>query len=249
MCSALVLGLYSCSSDDKEDAIELPSKKLSKVESYGDDGTLWDEETFSYDAQGRWIKSVTESKTWTSDGSDPNYKPDPVVQTLSYSGDKITYSFLGYDKYTEEFTLKNNRLYSRDDEYIYHYENGYLMRISDDYANFSYSDGNLVKIIEEDGESEYTITYTDDIDKLGINIFEASYNDGDVDIRYNNPLYQFGYFGKKSKNLISTIKSRYNNGKTDTMYCSYKFDSEGYVTEMIVRGGNWNYKKYKFYYN
>jgi len=238
---ALLVGFNSCSSDDPINNGGNPNstqRKITKIEKLNQQGTVFSTEIFTYDSQGRWIKS--------EETSDNQVK----TKTLSYSANSISFRDNYYNEETT-FELNKNIIISRGDKTYdkYHYSNGYLSRIgTGGYADFTYSNGNLIKVVEDDGDSYYDITYTDYPDKLGINIFEPNYNDGDLDVRPNNPLYQFGYFGKKSNNLIKTIKGKYYNGNTDTYNYSYNFDNEGYVTEMIMQGGYPSYIKYKFYY-
>jgi len=242
LLTVLLIGLYSCSSDDPLTDTggnsNTSQRKITKIEKLNQQGTIFSTEILTYDSQGRWIKS--------EETADNQVK----AKTISYSANTITFRDNYYNEETI-FGLKNNLIVSRGDESYdsYHYSNGYLSRIgTGSYADFEYSNGNLSKVVEDDGDSYYNITYTDYPDKIGINIFEPSYNDGDLEVRPNNPLYQFGYFGKKSNNLIKTVKGRYYNGNTDTFTYSYSFDSEGYVTEMIAQGGYPSYIKYIFYY-
>ena len=244
VCLALLMGFSSCSSDDDNgDLPQNPSKKLSKIEVYDDNGDLLYIETFSYDNQDRWIKSELELQRWYT--NDPEYKPEKRIRTLSYTNNSIKYSD---DGYTEIFTLKNNLIVSRHEEgstdiYNYQYSNGYLTKIGEDYADFEYTNGNLTKSKEY---RNYTISYTNIPDKLGINIFEPSFNDGSINVYPDNPLYQFGYYGNRSKNLIESIKSNYSS--MDGYSCSYTLDKNGYVTEMEKSRNGGGYETYKFYY-
>jgi len=242
LLTVLFIGLYSCSSDEPFDNggnSNPPERKITKIEKLNQQGTIFSTEILTYDNQGRWIKSEE-----TEDN-------EVKTKTVSYSANTITFRDNYYNEETV-FELKNNLIVSRGESQDidkYQYSNSYLSRIgTGGYADFEYSNGNLTKVVEDDGESYYNITYTDYPDKIGINIFEPDYNDGDLEVRPNNPLYQFGYLGKKSNNLIKTIKGRYYNGNTETFNYSYSFDTEGYVTEMIAQGGYPSYIKYKFYY-
>lgn len=247
VCSALLIGFSSCSSDDEMDnSLQFPSKKLTKIEVYDDNKELALIETFTYDNQGRWIKSEYDLKQWNS--TDPSYEPEIRTETLTYSNDKIIFTDAIYaDK--EVFTVKDNRIVSRyttgyeEDVDTYHYSNGYLVKIGEDYADFEYTNGNLTKSKEY---QTYTITYTNIPDKLGFSIFEASYNDGAINVYPNNPLYQFGYFGKRSKNLIESINSNYS--PLDGYSYSYELDKDGYVSEMKKRRTSGGYETYKFFY-
>lgn len=243
VCSALLIGFSSCSSDDDNgDSPLTPSKKLSKIEVYDDNGELYEVQNLTYDNQGRWIKTEYIERLY---GIDPSNRPENNIRTLTYSDNTIKYSG---DGYTEIFTLKNNLIVSRQEEgstdiYNYQYSNGYLTKIGQDYADFEYTDGNLTKSKEY---RNYTITYTNIPDKLGFSIFEPSFNDGAIDVYPDNPLYQFGYYGNRSKNLIESIKSNYST--MDGYSCSYILDKDGYVSEMEKRRNGGGYSTYKFYY-
>ncbi|MDU1905166.1 MAG: DUF4595 domain-containing protein [Dysgonomonas sp.] len=217
-----VLVLYSCSSDDPltdTGGNSKPQRRITKIERSNIYGNRT--ETFSYDSQGRWIGY----KRIYSDG-------EVLTETLSYSGNTIIYS--GDNFSTVTFELKNNVIVSRSKKNNngstpYLYSNGYWMKIGEDYGDFEYTNGNLTKVIE--GGAIYNITYTDYPDKMGFCPYEVSYNDTAIGNNPANILYQFGYFGKKSKNLIESVSSTWG----DKMNYSYKFDNEGYVTEIVEK--------------
>lgn len=241
--AALFLGLNACSDDDGgSDIPQTPSKKLVKIEVYDDNNDLSYVETFTYDNQGRWIRSERDLKQWLGE------KPDMRVRTLTYSDNNILYSD-SYKNYNEVFEIDNNKIKSRyregneEDVYTYHYSDSYLVKIGEDYADFEYTAGNLTKY---NGYWKYEITYTNIPDKLGLNVFEPSYTNEYIQVYPNNPLYQSGYTGKRSKNLIKTIKSNYSSLDGDYTY-SYKLDKDGYVTEM-VENDSYRDNTYKFYY-
>lgn len=244
--SVLILLLNSCSSDDPltddNGGNSKPQRRITKIETISTYRNTT--ETFSYDKQGRWIEHI---EKWNND-----YNNSMRVYTLTYSENVITYS----GKYIENeyqadydidtFELKNNIIISRNNKTPYHYSNGYWVQIGESYGDFEYTNGNLTKVIEgkgESGEKTYIITYTDYPDKMGFCPYETSYNDTAIGVNPANILYQFGYFGKKSKNLIKSI----NNS---TSY-SYKFDNEGYVTEIVEKEtyqGTTDITTYKIYY-
>lgn len=231
---AIILCVFNaCSSDDISDPAD---KKISRIESILNNGSESSTEYFSYDNQGRWIKSELKK----------SYNNYIHTKTLSYSGNTITYDDgWGYDIIT--FKINNNRITSRGDNSEldnYKYSNGYLVAIGTDYAEFQYSGENLVNVTEY---NTYSITYTEYEDKVGFNIFDVDYNDGGVKACFNNSLYQFGCFGKKSKNLIKSIKM---NDKTILEY-NYELNNDGYVTEVTeidTSNSTPYYATYKIYY-
>ncbi len=236
--------IYSCSSEDPltdTGGNSKPQRRITKIETTGTYRNRT--ETFSYDNKGRWIDH---KEKWNDD-----YNNSMRVYTLTYSENVITYA----GKYIENeyqadydidtFELKNNIIVSRNNKTPYRYSDGYWVQIGENYADFEYSNGNLTKVIE--GGAIYNITYTDYPDKMGFCPYEVSYNDTAIGNNPVNILYQFGYFGKKSKNLIESVSSTWG----DKMNYSYKFDNEGYVTEIVEKEtyqGITETTTYKIYY-
>jgi len=241
--------LFSCSSDDPltdNGGNSKPQRRIAKIEKlYSENSYNYSStEIFTYDNQGRWIRSDY--------SANDNYLNVNHISTLSYSGNTIRYSGDNFEE--DVFELKNNIIVSRGDNPRlddYHYSNNYLTQIGiGTYANFEYTNGNLTKVIEGKGESHediYNIAYTDYPDKMGFCAYEVSYNDTAIEVNPANILYQFGYFGKKSKNLIESIDSTWG----DKIYYSYEFDNQGYVTKIIERyvyQGKTETTTYKIYY-
>jgi len=239
--------LFSCSSDDPitdNGSSSKPQRRIAKIETFHESSSWMYHATeiFTYDSQGRWIRSE-----YNRTDGDSNYG---YTNILSYSENTIIFKEVESSTNEKIFKVNKNLIVSREDAKWhdideYHYSNGYLTRIGEDkdnpYAKFEYTNGNLTKV-DEGLEGISTITYTDYPDKMGFSTYSASYNDGAVELTLNNILYQFGYFGTKSKNLIKSINT--------TSY-SYKFDSEGYVTEVVevyIYQGKTETSTYKIYY-
>lgn len=248
LCVILFCVFNACSNDEEDNNIAYPDRRVSKIEYSYNNSTSHDTEYFTYDNQGRWIKS--EHTHYYYDNYNNAHTLTHTI-TLSYSNNSITYNAIEYsngdeleDKEDVTFKIDNNLITSRGDNSEldkYRYSNGYLSGIGFNYADFEYSNGNLVKVVEHD---IYTITYTEYEDKIGFSTFDVNYNDGSVALTLNNPLYQFGYFGKKSKNLIEAIKI---NNETYLQYI-YEFDSDGYVVDVLERRWGSVYRTYKIYY-
>ena len=211
----------ACSDDDDEKDDDKPTDKVklvSKIVTSSSEGIKELEETFEYDSQGR----ITKHKYYNID--------EAYSYTLEYvHGDKT-------------ITMKD---YEDDELYntiVYTLENDMIVASSDDYngkpVKFSYSDKYLVKT-EKEGDSEIltwsnenllrigndmSFTYTEYENKSNIDITSINFTE---DAEFNDILFRSGYFGNRSKKLISTAKSEWH----DLLYqYEYTFDNEGYVT-------------------
>lgn len=248
----LLCAFNSCSSDDENNDSSnpkpiFPLKKLSKIEEVNDNKVLYTY-NFIYD-NGKWIKYI---------GNRNN--EDILFFTLSYDSNTITLK----DELRDEndkgntsqiFTLNNKgQIISGVDpsggsvSMGFGYENDYLTIFRANFINYEYSSDILTKAISKNF-GEYIIKYTDIEDKIGFNVISVTGNGGRVSVSFNNPLYQLGYFGKRSKYLVQSIKAQYLD---ETLVYNYELDKEGYVTEVsISSSGTWGsggVTSYKIYY-
>jgi len=230
LCSALIIGFNSCNSDEPlvdDGGNPIPTqRKITKIEIVGYDGILKSTATFNYNNKGQWIAYQLVRNNEDNDLRE-KFSISYIQNTIIVKND-IPDRF-SEDNISRTMTLNNKgQIITNTDIYdSYTYNNDYLIGMTldgRDYVSFEYSNGNLIKCKE--GNYTYNITYTDIEDKIGLNIIPFDYNDGDCKMSPNNPLYQFGFFGKKSKNLIKSV----SNGLKYT----YKLDQEGYVTEIDI---------------
>lgn len=240
LCAITLCVFTSCSSDnddedeDKNDNIiqhPMPERKISKIEYLSSDGIVTDTEYITY-KDNRWTKSVIKRE----------FNDYQQITTISYRSKAIIITSNRYDsrlEKSETFALNDKGYIISRNGYeghssTFHYENGYLRSIdaynSNYSARFNYSNENLVNIVDGiEDKHEYIITYSNIEDKMGINFIPVYYED--VIITFNNPLYQFGYFGKKSQYLAKSIKNIDNNEIT---IFDYELDSEGYVIAVNI---------------
>lgn len=241
ICSALLVGLGSCSDNDSEENTGTTTgggysrKTLSRIEVYDYKDNLKSKETYLYDNKGRWIGSDLSSYN-TSDSEEYLSK-----KTVLYSDNQIKLKLQDdlTNSYTRDYRyeVKDNLIVSWEEvryeegRYTYSYSDGYLIEKGD--SHYEYSDGNLVEIASK--SFSYDITYTDIPNKTGF----GERNNLD-------PLYVNGYFGKSSKNLIKSTLS--DSG--DKNIFTYVLDKDGYVTEMMKEQDRYpqSTTKYKIYY-
>lgn len=159
--------------------------------------------------------------------------------------------------------------YNKDGELI-RAENLHSSTKENHVANFYWEDGNLVKIYDVgsifgNSNTLSEIKYTSKKDNLGLNVLEKPFSIGggaayEANYTHVEPLdifYQLGYYGKKSKNLISEIniteELRYPDNRVNHYNVSYtyEFDKDGYVTEIKATGKLfWNdLPHFKLYYD
>lgn len=239
-CSALLVGLSSCSDNDSEENTGTTGggysrKALSRIEIFDYKDNLKSKETFLYDDKGRWIGSDRSSY----------YTPDPEEHlsksTVLYSDNQIKLKLQDdlTNSYTRDYRyeVKDNLIVSWEEvryeegRYTYVYSDGYLTEKRG--SHYEYNNGNLVEIA---GKSfSYDITYTDIPNKTGFG-----------ELNNLDPLYINGYFGKSSKNLIKSTLS--DSG--DKNNYSYVLDKGGYVTEILKERERYpeSTLKYKIYY-
>ncbi|WP_101689416.1 DUF4595 domain-containing protein [Dysgonomonas massiliensis] len=231
----VVMLFTACSDDEDNSNIGYPSKTLKQVDIFNEEDHLIKSIYLYYNDKGQWIKSKYEE-----------YEETYIYTyntTLSYTDDKILYTSTSehWDGGTVEFAIKENRIITATrfgDVDYYTYSDGYLSQIGSSdkvYDRFEYTNGNLTRSFNVD-EGSLNLKYTNTPDRLGINIIGYYTDTFDP----ASPLYQFGYFGKRSKNLIKSI------GKTNY---SYTLDNEGYVTEIKIEYGSGAIRIYKLYYN
>jgi hypothetical protein len=229
---ALSVGLVSCSKDDDGGGFK-GTKKLVTV-TYND-GSY---HKFKYDSQGRIIECNGSYVWWNRD----------VKYTFEYFPDKII--VLRRAKYYTD-------TYIDTDTYTYKLEDGVIVSsyYVDDHLGvceevYSYDkDKQLIKIQRTEGQSFSYETFT----WAGGNItttyhsyesYPATYSYSDIPNRFigiadedidEEILLHWGYLGKTPKNLVSKIEQ--TNSSPNVENYIYEFDSEGYVTKVIIRGG------------
>lgn len=214
------------------------------------------------------------------------YSDKVGIHSFSYNNDIITIGdrhYLGVDQECELNEKKQIVSYGTIDfpsdyrQKYYYNEDGELIRAEKlnfhlkktHIAKFYWEDGNLVKIHDVGSVfgSMNTLTeikYTSKEDKLGLNVLEKPFSIGvgaahDANYTHIEPLnifYQLGYYGKKSKNLISEINITeeviYQNKVNHyNVSYTYEFDKDGYVTEIKATGKLfWNdLPHFKLYYD
>lgn len=198
----------ACSSDDDDEGSGGGAGRRISTIRYGyigDSGKEeYDEESkYEYDKQGRIVKETYTSK-------------DGYYETITYQYNDATIvesSKSTYGTYTTEYVISNGKIVKETDGYgnsiSYKYDGNRLKSISDGESTDNVVwDGNNIKSIQS---SEYT--YSDIQAEKGWTYYH----------NINAVLYNSGYYGDCSQNLIET-ETRY--GET----VSYKYEiGYGYV--------------------
>lgn len=247
--------LVSCSSNDdniKPDGADdetgrYPAKKLVTRQYWYSDSGL----KIGYDGN-RFISRAFESSDYLLTFS---YEANTITSSI-YTMD-LWYSYYNiYTLDSKNRISKMQIMYVTDpndermrwDINYYYNDEGYLAQI--DFYNGlkdlyyrelrEYADGNLSTIkfmYYYDGEVSYsytsTFSYTDLPDKLGITSMPAEYMNVSYfnrikELNVENIWYQLGYFGKKSKNLVSEIRYVTTERVSKIEYF-YHLDNDGFV--------------------
>lgn len=249
--SIVLLSFVGCSDSDNEDIVKQPSRRLVKMECFDNEGNQVRRMTFDYDHKGRWIGSTNQDDR----GSYFFYINGSTV--VNYYGNEIeVVRPYGRETITDIYIVDNNIITAKKESYKsskYEYEDGYLIRVGEDYKlnEYEYTNGNLTKVSEMDDAYVYNVKYTDIPDKMGVNMFDILNPSIIVSVTPENPFYQLGYLGKRSKCLIHSVSDKYDN---NPITYSYILDQEGYVQEMVEESQQsigsyvYGYLKYKFYY-
>lgn len=213
----------SCSKDDDspEPVVDSSGRRLvSKLESTSDDGNY--KLSFFYDKEGKIEKTV---------GDNPN-----VLKEATYvrTGDKLVihsdYGEEGNNTYI--FTLNEEGYISSYSNTIdYKYQNGglsealYRNNLSPD--KFEWSNGDITTW--RNGTQVVTCTYYGQTNKMNYEPYDV----GGVaeSLYFGDPvlLMTTGYFGRRNAHLLKEVQAA--NWHTEF---SYEFDSEGYVTQMVM---------------
>jgi len=267
VCSALLIGLTSCSSDEPlvdggEDNSNTTFKCITKIDSYWKNGILSSSYHYTYDSKGKWIEYL-----WKDEDEDGHRINN---SSLTYSDNTIIQK-----KYDDEnslttitYTLNNQNLiisqigdtYNKNSKWEYKYENGYLKNVHFTYKDevdvsleLSYTNGNLTTWKESTGR-HFSFVYSDIENKSGINISPIATNYVQIPLEPAisidmMPLVLRGYFGKLSKNLIKEMREE-NTIYSPTKYIyDYTFNNNGLVDKLFLNNGsNYTVGEYKFYY-
>jgi len=263
VCSALIIGFNSCSSDDPltdngGGNSNSSHKRITKIDSNQQKGAKLTSFHYTYDSKGQWIEYL-----WKKDnGSRINNS------SLTYSGNTIIQK--DYDDEnsltTITYTLNNQNLiisqigdpHSVNSNWEYKYDNGFLKNIyylSEGKVYISielgYTDGNLTSWKESKGR-HYSFIYSDIENKTGLNISPIieDFNSEHPKIRLDiMPLIQQGYFGKLSKNLVKEIREENTIYSYIQMAYDYTLNNDGLVDRFYLKNGSdYVLGEYKFYY-
>lgn len=195
----------------------------------------------------------------------PKQKTEITYNEAAKTAYAKCWSYNEYDgEYIHEYNIKfNNEGYAVEmdsetnndgfvETYKYTYQDGYIQsskatekgETSEYYEIPEWTNGNLTKVTCGRGNSifdESVVEYSEILNSPEVSIdlnFIASssyaYNNFCEDS--NNGLKAFGFFGKRSKNMIAKEKQLATKENPETFYCTFKYetDANGYVTKIFA---------------
>lgn len=213
MALAVSVNFAACGSDDDDDddGSVNGSRIVSITTTWTDDEDV-EVRRFDYDNAGRIIK-VTYDYSYADEDND--------YTTYEYSDSKIIETeYEDDDVFSNEYTLTDGKItsckkqrimsgktYTMGEEYYEYDDNNYMTQarsinqngISTSQSTYYWEDGNLVAITQKNNSYAMTVNYT----YTDINA-SAGYNTPDIGYDGEHVLYNQGYFGTKSKNLIKS---------------------------------------------
>ena len=221
----LSVSLASCSKNNNpvkgEDGVVVNEKKLTRIVSQRDTTR------FQYDGNGRLIKSDTYYNTSTL-----IWKDNTIDLDNSHS-----WPF----KYI--LTIENGRVQNEEgieDGYIYYTYNSanrltdilYVADYESQLESFQWDGDKIISISGEDYKISFT--YKQMCNKGYFPLFDhfCGWND--------HKLYEAHpeLIGIRTKELPASITYNDSDGYNQTTTCSYEFDTEGYITKIIMEEGN-----------
>lgn len=180
--------------------------------------------SFEYDANGK-LSAVNEIGDWGS-----------YNLTVTWNGNKVTFTEDG-GEVAYEWTLNDKGYVVAQGDYTYEYDaEGHLTKITEDWGEGPYvasiitwENGNMTSWSKE-GENEdgsarvKRQTYKTDLNKAGI--FTAFTEKSSL----KKWMFELGFFGVASKNLVATDKWDDRESGADF---EYRFDADGYVVAEV----------------
>lgn len=257
MVTVFSAGLFSCNSDNEESNTD-GSKRLTRIVSEDIDTNGVSQNhgnvSLSYDSEGRVVSYVNSTQAW-------NYSD--IIESRYQYGDDFIFNEEIEDRNTgysqslvierHRYSLENGlivadsitRTYDRGRRvktYSYDDEKRLVAITTKSYGGsvyttkFVWEDGNLIEM--KDDSSVFSYDYTTLPWKKGVI----------ADFRFvlDVFLWDAGYFGKRSENLLSKFEYRVDNSNIYGQY-SYEYGfSNGLVSEIIERRKSYDGSIYKF---
>jgi len=265
VCSALVIGFNSCSSDDplvdnEKGSQNYAYKNITKIDSNWEKGKIVSSYNYTFNSKGDWIDYLWKHENGKRiNNSSLTYSGNTIIQKDYDDENSLT---------TITYTLNNQNLvvsqtgdpYNKYSYREYEYENGYLKNIYYNYKDevevwieLEYTNGNLTSWKESTGR-HFSFIYSDIENKTGLNIsplledFGFSSMHPTINIPLL-PLSQKGYFGKLSRNLLKEVWNKNKTNVPAQAIYEYTFDTNGLVDKLYWKNGiNYVKEEFKFYY-
>lgn len=236
-CLTAAFVFAGCKKDDDENSETqnlLPKKVTKIIEDYGD-GDIY---TYYFDGNGRLTKDESFYKGKLDDSDTYQYTENSIKYdgvTCSVENGRIS-QFVFDDGSTVKFNYSGGYLSS------YLYKEIYDGETYTSELTFTYKDGNLVEVQNNEDGDLYIVKYS----------YGQALNNVNVDLMFlfEDIMPFTGYFGKRTKNLPSSMAgTSIENGKTKegkTSTFTYVYDGE-YITKIEETRGE-KKRTYEIFY-
>lgn len=216
----------ACSDDDDEKDDDKPTTKqklVSKIVESDSDGS--EETLFEYDKNGLISKITNEEETYKFTIEDTKI----TVETYEEGSVRYKEEYQLNDKRLVTSCKYNNSYSSTDGMYnfktdFYTYDDNNQLIKCGDYT-FTWKDGNITEQKDNNGFS-YAYNYFPNEYKSYLGWFVGGLEDFS-----NHFIMDYGYMGKRNKNLVKQTTEIENMDQSTYTY-EYKYDSDGYVTSI-----------------
>ena len=225
-------GFASCNKEDdqaKEDDVVVNEKKITKIVRQSDADYLT--KRFQYDGNGRLVKCLSESDNYSN------------TSTLIWKDNTIDLDNSSNWPFEYILTLEDNFVQNEEgigDGYIYYTYNSskrltdilYVADYESELETFQWDGDKIMSISGEDYKISFAYKQTCKRGYFPLFDYFFGWND--------HPLYDAHpeLIGIRTKQLPESITYNYSENDNGTITCSYEFDTEGYITKIIMKDGN-----------
>lgn len=223
--STIMLIIASCKKNSSKNEEQNPTNCQLTESFFSSTGGDSETTLYAYDTEGRisTVKfsdgSYQETYAYTSTQITKTVKDGSINRTYTYSLNaqgRVTTENAMADNYKVDYTYNN-------DGYLTQSIETNLIDNSKVTTTYTYTDGNLTKVVSP--TSTLDITYTSDAAK------DNFFVEGDPSLPAFNSSILKSYFGKTSKNLVAKIS--YGSGYNENY--SYEKDANGNITKVTMR--------------
>lgn len=216
-------------SQDETYEYEYDSKKRVTKEKYLEDGVVESYITLEYSTGKMVYKSFYNNQL--EEEITYNLNGDGFVSSAEYSYSYTSSGITYKEEWKATYTYNADKYLTKAQSESKTTSSGTTVSTNSSIADFTYSNGNLVKIVETDtyDDSDYNSTTTQEY-QYGTKEAKGGFyvNRDNIDV-----LTSSGLLGRMSKNLptMYSSKEKYSGGFFNVFYeYTYQFNADGYVT-------------------